>query len=132
MKIAALLQKVTTLDPTTGDPWDVLELATSDGAAALGLSSVTGSLEPGKRADIVTIALDGLHTTPIMHADLFNVVAHLVFSASGRDVRDVWIDGRRVVAGGAAQTFDVARVRAEAQAAAEELFERRAKVLEST
>jgi 5-methylthioadenosine/S-adenosylhomocysteine deaminase len=132
MKIAALLQKVTTLDPTTGDPWDVLELATSEGAAALGLSSITGSLEPGMRADIVTIALDGLHTTPIMHAELFNVVAHLVFSASGRDVRDVWIDGRRVLAGGAPQTFDVARVRAEAQAAAEELFERRAKVLEST
>jgi len=132
MKIAALLQKVTTLDPTTGDPWDVLELATSEGAAALGLFSVTGSLEPGKRADIVMIALDGLHTTPIMHADLFNIVAHLVFSASGRDVRDVWIDGRRVLAGGTPQTFDVARLRADAQAAAEELFDRRAKVLEST
>jgi 5-methylthioadenosine/S-adenosylhomocysteine deaminase len=131
MKIAALLQKVTTLDPTAGDPWDVLELATREGAAALGLASITGSLEPGKRADVVTIALDGLHTTPIMHADLFNVVAHLVFAASGRDVRDVWIDGRRVVAGGAPQTFDPVRVRAEAQAAAEELFERRAKVLES-
>ena len=131
MKIAALLQKVTTLDPTAGDPWDVLELATREGAAALGLASITGSLEPGKRADIVTIALDGLHTTPIMHADLFNVVAHLVFAASGRDVRDVWIDGRRVVADGSPQTFDPARVRADAQAAAEELFQRRAKVLES-
>jgi 5-methylthioadenosine/S-adenosylhomocysteine deaminase len=131
MKIAALLQKVTTLDPTAGDPWDVLELATIEGAAALGLADVTGSLEPGKRADVVTIALDGLHTTPIMHGDLFNVVAHVVFSASGRDVRDVWIDGRRVVSDGAPLTFDPVRVRAEAQGAAEELFERRAKVLES-
>jgi len=52
-----------------------------------------------------------------------------VFSASGRDVRDVWVDGRRLVAGGTPTTFDVASVRAEAQAAAEELFERRAKVL---
>ena len=66
-----------------------------------------------------------------MHGDLFNVAAHIVFSASGRDVRDVWIDGRRVVAAGVPQTFDVARVRTEAQAAAEELFERRAKILES-
>jgi len=130
MKIASLLEKVTTLDPTTGDPWDVIRQATIDGAAALGLDGITGSLEPGKRADVITIALDGLHTTPIMHGDFFNVAAHIVFSASGRDVRDVWIDGRRVVATGAAQTFDIAHVRAEAQAAAEELFARRAKVLE--
>ena len=99
MKVASLLQKVTTLDPTSGDPWDVIRQATVEGAAALGLDDVTGSLEPGKRADVVTVALDGLHTTPIMHGDLFNVAAHIVFSASGRDVRDVWVDGRRVVRG---------------------------------
>ena len=46
-------------------------------------------------------------------------------------MRDVWIDGARVVSGGTPQTFDPASVRTEAQAAAEELFERRAKVLES-
>jgi 5-methylthioadenosine/S-adenosylhomocysteine deaminase len=131
MKIASLLQKVTTLDPTTGDPWDILRQATLEGAAALGLDDVTGSLEVAKRADVVTISLAGLHTTPIMHGDLFNVAAHLVFSASGRDVRDVWIDGRRVVAGGVPKTFDAARVRTDAQAAAEELFERRAKLLNS-
>ena len=66
----------------------------SDGAAALGLGDVTGSLEPGKRADVVTVSLRGLHTTPIMHGALFNVAAHLVFSSSGHDVRDVWVDGR--------------------------------------
>jgi 5-methylthioadenosine/S-adenosylhomocysteine deaminase len=131
MKFASLLQKVSTLDPTSGDPWDVIRQATIDGAEAIGLGEITGSLETGKRADVVTIGLGGLHTTPIMHGELFNVAAHIVFSATGRDVRDVWIDGRRVVAGGAPQTFDVARVRADAQAAAEELFERRAKVLES-
>jgi 5-methylthioadenosine/S-adenosylhomocysteine deaminase len=54
------------------------------------------------------------------------VVAHLVFSASGHDVRDVWVDGRRLVAGGSVQSVDVEQVRAQAQAAAEELFERRA------
>jgi 5-methylthioadenosine/S-adenosylhomocysteine deaminase len=132
MKFASLLQKVSTLDPTSGDPWDVIRQATIDGAAALGLDPVTGSLEASKRADVVTIALTGLHTTPIMHGDLFNVAAHIVFSASGRDVRDVWIDGRRVIASGAPTTFDVTRVRADAQAAAEELFERRAKVLASS
>jgi 5-methylthioadenosine/S-adenosylhomocysteine deaminase len=126
MKFASLLQKVSTLDPTTGDPWDVLAMATIDGARALGLDGVTGSLTPGRRADIVTVSLGGLHTTPVLHGRDFNVAAHLVFSSSGSDVRDVWVDGRRLVAAGRPLTFDVAAVRADAQAAAEELFARRA------
>jgi 5-methylthioadenosine/S-adenosylhomocysteine deaminase len=126
MKFASLLQKVTTLDPTSGDPWDVLTIATIDGAKALGLDAVTGSLEPGKRADVITIDLQGLHTTPVLHGADFNAAAHVVFAASGRDVRDVWVDGRRLLAGGVPTTFDVATVRARAQAAAEELFDRRA------
>jgi len=128
-KVAALLQKLTTLDPTAGDPWDVLAMATIDGARALGLAGTTGSLEPGKRADLVTVWLGGLHTTPVLHGPNLNVAAHLVFSASGRDVRDVWVDGRRLVSQGLPATFDAAAVRAEAQAAAEELFERREKLL---
>ena len=127
-KFAALLQKLSALDPAVGDPWDVLAMATIDGARALGLAEVTGSLEPGKRADIVTVWLGGLHTTPVLHGRDLNVAAHLVFSASGRDVRDVWVDGRRLVAQGRPSTFDADDVRAEAQAAAEELFERREKI----
>jgi 5-methylthioadenosine/S-adenosylhomocysteine deaminase len=126
MKFASLLQKVSTLDPTTGDPWDILAMATIDGARALGLDGVTGSLAPGKRADIVTVTMAGLHTTPVLHGANFNVAAHMVFSASGHDVRDVWVEGRRLVAGGRPLTFDVEAVRAESQAAAEELFARRA------
>jgi 5-methylthioadenosine/S-adenosylhomocysteine deaminase len=132
MKFASLLEKVSTLDPTAGDPWDVLAMATIEGARALGLADVTGSLEVGKRADVVTVDLRGLHTTPVLHGRDLNVLAHLVFSASGRDVRDVWVDGRRLVACGEPLTFDVSSVRAEAQAAAEELFDRRAHVLAAT
>ena len=55
MKFAPLLQKVSTLDPTTGDPWDILDMATREGA--LGLADVTGTLEVGKDADIVTVDL---------------------------------------------------------------------------
>lgn len=126
MKFASLLQKVSTLDPTSGDPWDVLAMATIDGARALGLDDVSGSLEPGKRADLITIDLGGLHTTPVLHGTDFNAAAHVVFSASGRDVRNVFVDGHRVVADGVPTTFDVASVRSRAQAAAEELFQRRA------
>jgi 5-methylthioadenosine/S-adenosylhomocysteine deaminase len=125
MKFASLLQKVTTLDPTTGDPWDVLAMATLDGARALGLDDVSGSLEAGKRADVVTVDLRQLHTTPVMHGEHFNVAAHLVFSAQGHDVRDVWVDGRRLVEGGRVLSVDADAVRQRAQAAAEELFVRR-------
>jgi 5-methylthioadenosine/S-adenosylhomocysteine deaminase len=126
MKFASLLQKVSTLDPAAGDPWDVLALATIDGARALGLDAVTGSLEVGKRADVVVVDLTGLHTTPILHDRDLNVPAHLVFSARGSDVRDVWVDGRRLVADRIPTTFDPAAIRADGQAAAEELFARRA------
>jgi 5-methylthioadenosine/S-adenosylhomocysteine deaminase len=128
MKFASLLQKLTTMDPASGDPWDVLTMATIEGARALGLADVTGSLEPGKRADVVTVDLRGLHTTPVLHGRDFNVPAHLVFSASGHDVRDVWVDGRRLVRDGAVLSVDIEAVRSEAQAAAEELFERRARL----
>jgi len=128
MKFASLLQKVSTLDPTVGDPWDVLSMATIEGATAIGLGEVTGTLEVGKRADIVTVDLSGLHTTPLLHGTLSNVAAHLVFSASGRDVRDVLVDGHVLVRAGIPLTFDVHRIRAESQLAAEELFERRARL----
>jgi 5-methylthioadenosine/S-adenosylhomocysteine deaminase len=126
MKFASLLQKVATLDPTSGDPWDVLAMATLEGARVLGLEDITGSLEPGKRADVVTVDLRALHMTPVMHGDDFNVAAHLVFSATGRDVDHVLVDGRLLVDGGRVLPVDVESVRVSAQAAAEDLFARRA------
>jgi 5-methylthioadenosine/S-adenosylhomocysteine deaminase len=125
MKFASLLQKVSTLDPTSGDPWDILDMATLAGARALGLDGITGSLEEGKDADIVTVDLSGIHFVPVLHGEDFNVPAHLVFSASGRDVADVWVKGRQLVEGGEVRSVDVAAVAANAQAAAEELFQRR-------
>jgi len=132
MKFASLLQKVSTLDPTTGDPWDILDLATLSGARAMGLDAVTGSLEPGKRADVVTVDLRGLHCTPLLHGRWANAPAHLVFSSSGRDVTNVWVDGRRLVADRVVTSVDVEAVRTRAQEAAEELFERREAVLGTT
>jgi 5-methylthioadenosine/S-adenosylhomocysteine deaminase len=129
MKFASLLQKVTTLDPTVGDPWEILEMATIGGARTLALETVTGSLEAGKRADIVTVDLRRPHLTPVIHGEDFNVAAHLVFSASGADVDDVWVDGHHVVGGGSVLNVDEAEVIATAQAAAEELFDRRRAVL---
>ena len=118
-------------DPTSGDPWDVLAMATLEGARVLGLEDITGSLEPGKRADVVTVELRALHMTPVMHGDDFNVAAHLVFSATGRDVDHVLVDGRLLVDGGRVLPVDVESVLAHAQAAAEDLFARRAALRDS-
>ena len=126
MKFASLLAKVSALDPTVGDAWDVLDMATRSGAAALGLAEVTGTLEKGKDADIVMVDIGGLHFVPVMHGRHFNAPAHLVFTAGAHDVSDVWVQGRRLVEGGEVVSVDSAAVAAEAQAAAEELFERRA------
>ncbi len=125
MKVASLLQKVATLDPTVGDPWDILDMATRSGARALGLDEVTGSLEVGKAADLVLVDLRSLHFVPVLGGDDFNVPAHLVFTASARDVVDVWVEGRHLVADRTVMTADVATIAASAQSAAEELFDRR-------
>ncbi|MYB02880.1 MAG: amidohydrolase family protein, partial [Acidimicrobiaceae bacterium] len=114
-----------TLDPTAADPWDILDMATRAGAAALGLDDVTGTLEVGKAADIVMVDIGGLHFVPVMHGRHFNAPAHLVFTASARDVSDVWVQGRHLVQDTEVTSVDVAAVAAAAQAAAEELFERR-------
>jgi 5-methylthioadenosine/S-adenosylhomocysteine deaminase len=129
-KFASLLQKLSTNDPTSGDPWDVLAMVTLEGARALGLDAITGSLEPGKRADVVTVDLRGLHTTPVLHGEDLNAAAHLVFSASGHDVSDVWVDGRALVRAGRVLSVDVDEVRERAQAAAEDLFARRRRLPE--
>ena len=100
-------------------------MATRAGAAALGLDDTTGTLEVGKDADIAMVNIGGLHFVPVMHGRHFNAPAHLVFTASARDVSDVWVQGSRLMQDGQVTSVDVAAVAAEAQAAAEELFERR-------
>lgn len=126
MKFASLLQKVSTLDPTTGDPWDILDMATISGARALGIDDKTGSLEPGKEADIVMVDLrDKLHFVPTFTGEDFNIAAHLVFAASAHDVSNVWVMGKQLVENGEVISVDVVEIAKTAQAAAEELFERR-------
>jgi 5-methylthioadenosine/S-adenosylhomocysteine deaminase len=95
VKAAALLQKVARLDPRALTAGDVLAMATVEGARALGLDELIGSLEPGKRADVVRLRGDrpGL-------ANVHDPRQQVVYCASPADVADVWVDGiRRVVDG---------------------------------
>ena len=109
MKLAALLQKGRTTDPNVFSAWDALELATINGARAIGWERELGSLEPGKKADIVVTSLKHPSVTPYT-----NPLSLLVYSATGRDVRDVIINGRVVVRDGRVLTMDEERIREEA------------------
>ncbi|MCX8170410.1 MAG: amidohydrolase [Candidatus Bathyarchaeota archaeon] len=92
MKIAALLQKARYGDPRVLPARKVVEMATRDGARALGLSGLIGSIEVGKRADIILIDINKPHLTP-----LHDIYAALVYSARGSDVSTVIIDGKIVM-----------------------------------
>lgn len=102
VKFAALLQKVHHVDPAVISARDVLGMATIDGARALGLDAFVGSLEVGKRADVVLF--QGSVETAVLH----DPVEQLVYGASPRSVSDVWVDGRRVVADHRVVTVDEA------------------------
>jgi 5-methylthioadenosine/S-adenosylhomocysteine deaminase len=120
MKVAALFQRARTQDPAALPPETVLRLATINAARALGLEAEIGSLEPGKRADLIVVDLAGaLHNTAV-----HDVLSHLVFTARPPDVRTVLVDGRLLLDDGILQTVDAAAVRAAGQARADSLFHR--------
>ncbi len=97
----------------------VFRLATIDGARALGLEKLVGSIEPGKRADLAVVRLDGAHAEPA--GDVFS---RLVYACSARDVVHVLVDGAWVVRDREHQRLDVQRVKAHARAAARALLAR--------
>ena len=119
MRTAALLQKVTH-GPEALPAWRTLRMATIDGAKAMGLEREIGSLEPGKRADVIVVRLDGLHSTP-QDAD---AISKLVYSAQPADVQTVIIDGRFVMHDRKLQTLDEAGVIDEANREARLLMQR--------
>jgi 5-methylthioadenosine/S-adenosylhomocysteine deaminase len=92
MDTAAKLAKVAALDPTILPARDVLRMATCEGAAVLGFGQETGSLLPGKKADIVIVGLNEPHLTP-----LYNEYSHLVYAVNGADVDTVLINGKIVM-----------------------------------
>jgi 5-methylthioadenosine/S-adenosylhomocysteine deaminase len=100
MRTAALLQKALH-GPEVLPAHSVLRIATADGARALGLSEEIGSLEVGKRADVVVVGLNNLHAAPQT-----DVVSSLVYSAQAGDVRTTIIDGRIVMRDGELTTLN--------------------------
>lgn len=112
-QLAALLYKGVTGDPTVMSARIVVEMLTLGGARVLGLGERIGSLEVGKRADLVCMSLDLPHTVPT-----FDPFAHLAYAARASDVRHVVVEGRVVVFDRAVRTLNVADLSARARAVA--------------
>lgn len=119
MKLAAIIHKAVTNDPLIVPAETVLEMATINGARALGPEQEIGSLEVGKKADMAVIDLNRLHTTPS-----FNHVSTLVYAAVGGEVDMVVVDGQIVVEQGQLLTMDEDEVIEQANQHASALYKR--------
>ncbi len=92
MRSAALLGKAVAADASALPAQRALSMATLNGARALGIDAITGSLLPGKAADVVAVDLGPLETQPMFHP-----ISHLVYACGRHQVSDVWIAGRRLL-----------------------------------
>jgi 5-methylthioadenosine/S-adenosylhomocysteine deaminase len=125
MKIASIMQKVHQLNATVMPARQVLRMATVNGARALGMQNQLGSLEVGKKADIVIIDLMKPHLAPLLVGEFSNVVPNIVFAAQASDVETVLIDGKVVMEKRVLKTVNEEEVIQRATKAAYELLDRR-------
>ena len=124
MKLTALFNKIKYRDPTVMPAWEVLRLATIEGAQAVGLGDEIGSLEPGKQADLILVDLTALNLSPVLETPVRNIVPNLVYAASGHEVKTVMVAGRVLMHDRQVLTADEDAVRAGAQAQAEAVARR--------
>ncbi|WP_299027924.1 amidohydrolase family protein [uncultured Thermanaerothrix sp.] len=94
MRLASFLAKGASGDPTALPARQALAMATRLGAKALHIGHLVGSLEPGKRADLILVDLRALHNSPRFHRDPQGIYAQLVYAAKSTDVTDVMVNGR--------------------------------------
>jgi 5-methylthioadenosine/S-adenosylhomocysteine deaminase len=113
MKICALLHKAHRWDPTVLSAQRTLDLATIEGARALGAENEIGSIEVGKRADIILLDSRAPNLTPLHGKD--TVVSNLVYSASAANVDTTIVDGRVLMQNREIKTFDLHQVLADSQ-----------------
>ena len=111
MRQAAFLHKLTSNDPTTLPATTALRMATIDGARVLGLDREIGSLEVGKRADLLVVAMRAARQTP-----MYDPLSHLVYVSRGDDVQTVVVNGKTVMRNRKVLTLDENTVIAEANA----------------
>lgn len=106
VRLAALLAKGYSGDPTTIPAPTALAMATRLGAQALHLGHLTGSLEPGKRADLILVDVSPLHNSPRFRREPDGIYAQLVYAAKSTDVTDLMVNGRWLMRGRHLLTLD--------------------------
>jgi 5-methylthioadenosine/S-adenosylhomocysteine deaminase len=110
MRLASFLQKVEQMNPEVLPAETVLGMATSGGATAIGMGDRIGSLEVGKRADIIQVGFDDVH-----HIPTFDVISHLVYVTDEQDVETVIVDGKVLMQDRKILTLDTKRIATEAR-----------------
>jgi 5-methylthioadenosine/S-adenosylhomocysteine deaminase len=106
IRLAAFVAKAVSNDPTSVPAATALTMATRLGAGAVHLGSVTGSLEAGKRADLILVDISPLHNSPRFRRDHENPYAQLVYAAKATDVSDVMVNGKWLMQDRKLLTFD--------------------------
>ncbi|MGI9200879.1 MAG: amidohydrolase [Woeseiaceae bacterium] len=126
MRQAALVAKLRREDPAVLPAWTVLEMATIGGARALGLADEIGTLEVGKRADLILIDLERPHMWPLHRSteSFGNLVEQLVFAARASDVATTIVDGQVLMLDGEFKTLDLDDVRETVRQQADNLLHR--------
>jgi 5-methylthioadenosine/S-adenosylhomocysteine deaminase len=126
MKASSLLAKLSKLDASALDAWTVCRMATVTGARALGLDHEIGSIEVGKKADLIVIRTDTPRMTPLITGTDGNLHHNLVHAVQGGDVDMTMVDGKIVVDEGKLLTADLQDLIRKANEAVPDLFRRRA------
>ncbi|MGD0805038.1 MAG: amidohydrolase family protein [Candidatus Bathyarchaeia archaeon] len=121
MKTAALLNKVRHRDPTILPAWQMLRIATIGGANTIGLGDKVGSLEAGKKADVIIMDLKMPHMVPTITSPVRNIAPNIVYYGRGDEVETVIVNGKFVVENRRCVTLDEFEVMKKAQRAADEI-----------
>ncbi|MHC4744645.1 MAG: amidohydrolase family protein, partial [Planctomycetota bacterium] len=130
MKLAAILLRMKRQDLTEIPTWKILRMATVEGADAVGLGDDIGSLEAGKKADIILIDLCSPGMTPVLRHPVRNIVPNLVLSARGDEVALSIIDGKIIYENGKILTIDENESIAYAQESAQQVAESAASLVQ--
>ena len=115
IRLAAFLAKGTSGDPTALPAQTTLAMATRLGARAIHLGHLVGSLEVGKRADLILVDISGLHNSPRFFRDRTAIYAQIVYAAKATDVTDVMVNGQWLMRDRQLLTLDENEIRQQAQ-----------------
>lgn len=121
MKATAIANKIKYKSGTVMPAWKAFRMATIEGAKALGIDDLTGSITPGKKADMIILDLDCPTLAPVYTVPMRNIVPNLVYAARGHEVETVIVNGKVIVENRVPLTFDMKEIVHKAQKYADEI-----------